>query len=190
MKKNSLSILLLSTALIGATLMTPSCNKGTTNSTEKKVNVVSGNLSCVVPIMTGSGDYDSIAAFTFKMNMDSFVKSFNPAYDTNSIRNVSLTSCQLVLDNKSTVDNFSNFHTANIAISSATRWPLYRIASATDIVDTAAYSLNIAKLYDPNLAKYFTADSISYTLYGNIRRSTSAPLNCKANISFEMTLAK
>lgn len=189
MKKNTFSLIILASALVGGIFST-SCNKGKTNTTQKSVTLVNGNLSFDIPIMPVNGEYDSIVKFNFKINADSFVKSFNADYDTSSIRSVLLNSCVLTLPNGSTVDNFRNFHTANIGVSSGTYGKITRIATFMDIVDTAAYSLNIPRWYDQNLATYFKSDSICYHFYGNVRKASTAVLNCKAVLSYEMVLSK
>lgn len=190
MKKNTLSLFLLAIVFVGSLLATQSCNKGTTNSTEKKVSLVHANMIVDIPLLPGNGDYDSITSFYYKMNMDSFVKSYGQDYDTSSIRSVKLNSCIITLSGVDTLDNFRNFHTTNIGLTSGTNRNLFRIAAFTDIVDTNAYFINIPKSYNPNLATYYKADSVRYRLYGNLRRATTKEIVATANISLDVVLSK
>lgn len=190
MKKNTFSFYLLSFGLISILSATQSCNKGTTDQTEKKVNLIHGNMSFDIPLQSITGDNDSIVSFYYKMNMDSFVKSYGSQYDTSSIRNAKLTSCVLSILGSDTNNNFRNFHTTNIGITSGSNKYIYRIAAFTDIVDTNAYSINIPRSYDPNLASYFKSDSVRYRLYGNMRRPTSTDIKCTAQLNFELVLVK
>jgi hypothetical protein len=189
MKKNSFSFLLAIT-IVSSLLATQACNKGTSNSTEKKVTIINGSMNVDIPMLTGNGDNDSITSFYYKMNMDSFVKSYGSEYDTSSIRSVKLNSCVITLNDKDTANNIRNFHTTNIGITSATNRNIYRIAAFTDIVDTNAYFISIPKSYDPNLASYFKADSVRYRLYGNVRRATTTEIKGIATISFDVVLTK
>lgn len=186
MKKNFLPFLIVS-ALIGSFFVS-SCNKGKVNSSESTHEIITGNLSFEIPALPTNGEYDSIIAFSFKTNMDSIIKGFSSKYDFNSIRTVNLRSCMLTLTDKDNNNNFRNFHTVNIGISSKSNPIFYRIAAATDIVDTTAYFLNVPTLYNPNLASYFRNDSIAYRLYGNMRRPTTKALRCNATLTYDMTL--
>ncbi|MCC6187364.1 MAG: hypothetical protein IT256_09450 [Chitinophagaceae bacterium] len=190
MKNKSVKSFLFVLGVSATIFATPSCNKGTTDGTEQKVSVMNGNMNFEIPVQLGSGDNDSMVSFYYKMNMDSFVKSYGSQYDTSSIRAVNLLSCSLVMTNGDTLSNVRNFHTANIGITSGTNRNIYRIAAFTNIVDTNAYSINIPRSYDPNLVSYFKADSVRYRLYGNVRRATKKPIKCTANLSFEMKLLK
>ncbi len=189
MKKSTFSFLLISTALIGSIFGTSSCNKGQTNTTGVKQELITGDMSFVVPMQL-IGENDSMVAFYYKINMDSFVKSFDSKYDTASIRKVQFISCTLTNSDFDVNNNFRNFHTANIGITSATNHRILRIAAAMNIQDTAAYFLNVPNSYNPDLSTYFKADSICYRLYGNMRKGTTIPLNCKATLKYEMTLVK
>jgi len=183
-------LFLLSIAFVGTILATESCNKGTTNTTEKKVSLVHANMNVDISILPSNGDYDSITSFYYKMNMDSFVKSYNSDFDTSSIRSVKLNSCVITIKDADTMNNFSNFHTTNIGLTSGTNRNLYRIAAFTDIVDTNAYFVNIPKSYNPNLAVYYKSDSVRYRFYGNLRRPTTKEINATANITLDITLSK
>lgn len=189
MKKNTFAILFSGIALVATIFSTQSCTKGTTDTTEKKVKLINGNLSLTIPMIMGSGDNDSITSFYHKMNMDSFVKSYGK-YDTSSIRSVKLQSCTLRIIDGDTANNIRNFHTTNIGLTSGSNRNLFRIAAFTDIVDTNAYTISIPSSYDPNLASYFKADSVRYRLYGNFRRGTKKDLNCVADLNFEVILRK
>lgn len=190
MKNKSVKSFLFVLGVSGAILAATSCNKGTSDSTEQKVSLVNRNMNFEIPVLLGSGDNDSIVSFYYKMNMDSFVKSYGSQYDTSSIRAVSLVSCNLLMSNGDTLNNVRNFHTTNIGITSGTNRNIYRIAAFTNIVDTNAYTIEIPKSYDPNLAAYFKADSVRYRFYGNVRRGTTMPIKCTANLSFELKLLK
>lgn len=190
MKKNTFSLFLIAVAFGGSLIASQSCNKGTTNSSEKKVTLISSNMNVDIPILISNGDNDSITSFYYKMNMDSFVKSYGSEYDTSSIRSVKLNSCIITLSGKDTANNIRNFHTTNIGLTSTTNRYLSRIAAFTDIVDTNAYSISIPKSYNPNLASYFKADSVRYRLYGNIRRATTTDIKGTATISFDVVLTK
>lgn len=189
MKKYTFSFLFSGLAIVATLFTTQSCTKGTTDSTEKKVNLNTSNLSFTIPMIMGSGDNDSITSFYHKMNMDSFVKSYGK-YDTGSIRSVKLQSCTLRITDGDTANNMRNFHTSNIGLTSGSNRNLFRIAAFTDIVDTNAYTINIPSSYDPNLATYFKADSVRYRLYGNFRRGTKKDLKCVADLNFEVVLRK
>lgn len=189
MKKNTFSFLFLGLAIVGTIFAVQSCNKGTTNATEKKVTLNNSNLSLTVPMIMGSGDNDSITSFYHKMNMDSFVKSYGQ-YDTSNIRSVKLQSCTLRITDGDTANNIRNFHTTNIGLTSGSNRNLFRIAAFTDIVDTNAYTITIPSSYDPNLATYYKADSVRYRLYGNFRRGTKKELTCIADFNFEVILKK
>ena len=189
MKKNTFSFLFSGIALVATLFSTQSCNKGTTDTTEKKVKINNSNLSLTIPMIMGSGDNDSVTSFYYKMNMDSFVKSYGK-YDTSSIRSVKLQSCTIRITDGDTANNIRNFHTTNIGLTSGSNRNLFRIAAFTDIADTNAYSITIPSSYDPNLASYFKSDSVRYRLYGNFRKGTKKDLNCVADLSFDVILRK
>jgi hypothetical protein len=190
MKKRTFSSIFVALGISISLISLQACNKGTSNETEKKVSLINDQMNFSIPVILGSGDNDSITSFYYKMNMDSFVKSYDSKYDTSSIRSVKLQSCNLILSNGDTLNNFRNFHTTNIGITSGTNKNIFRIAAFTDIVDTNAYVISIPTSYDPNLASYFKSDSVRYRLYGNARKMTTKAINCTANISFEVKLVK
>lgn len=190
MKKNILSISFLTLAFCGSLVLLVACNKGKINTTEQKHQLITGNLNFDISVLPTNGEYDSIIAFDYLINMDSFVKSFDSKYDTGSITNVSLDACSLMLNDKTTVDNFRNFHTVSIGITSGTNGYIHRMAAFNDIVDTAAYELKIPTLYEPNLASYMRADSIHYLIYGNVRRPTGEAITGKATMQYTMTLSR
>lgn len=190
MKKTTLYFVVSAFALAGSIFILPSCNKGTTNNTEKTMALTNGNLSFEIPVFSANGEFDSITAFNYKINMDSFVKSFDSKYDTSSIRMVQLRSCSLTMTDGNAGSNFQNFHTVNMGVTSGTNKKIYRLAAAINIVDTPAYFLDVPKTYNANLASYFKADSICYRLYGNIRRTSAGPVNCKAIFTYDIILSK
>jgi hypothetical protein len=190
MKKTTCSFILLATALVGGLFVAGSCNKGKTNGTKKTEQIITGNLSFDLPVFMKNGQYDSITSFSFMINMDSFVKSFDSKYNVSNIQNVQLRSCILSVENGDVSNNIRNFHMTNIGITSGTNGYINRIATATDIPDTNAYFVSMTPLYEHNLASYFQADSICYRFYANLRRTTTVPLNCKATLSYDMTLQR
>lgn len=189
MYKINWSKLRIGLLLVGSTFIYSACNKGNTNSSEKTVELYHNNVNFEIPIQITTGDNDSIGSFYYKMNMDSFVKSYGK-YDTGDIRSVKLKYCRILLSNGDTIDNFKNFHTANIGVTSGSNPNIYRISLFTDIVDTNAYTLELHKNFDPNLASYFRDDSVRYRLYGNFRRPTTKTLNATASLGFDLTLIK
>lgn len=190
MKRKGLSYFIAAAAAVCLATGIQSCNKDDVNDTEKKV-VLTSNLSLQIPVIMKIGETGNLTSFMSRFNMDSLVKSVDSKFDTLDIRSVKLKSCQLILDIDTTVDNFRNFHTCTIGISTNKIPSLTRIASATDIADTTdIYSLNIPRTYDVELNNIFMADTVYYRVYGNLRRTSSKPLGCKAIISYDVTLAR
>lgn len=189
MKKSILGIV-FAVASLGLLSLVSSCNKdkGKLNQTET-VQELNADLSFTVPLIPAAGEYDSLQGFNFIINMDSFVKSFDQKYTLESIQAVRLKSCIISSNTMDVNSNFRNLHMANLSIASAANPNQLRIAVANDIVDTAAYLLSMPTWYNPNLATYFKCDSICYRFYGNARRGTSVPLNCRATLKYEMVLA-
>lgn len=188
MKKNSYSFFLL--VALGFILGMGSCNKDRFNDTERETEFVIESVPFSIPATIKPGESDSIAAFYFKVNMDSFVKKVDGRFDTTDIRTASLNSCVLTLDDNSTADNFSNLHTCTIGMTTARIPRIVRIATKTDIVDTPAYVLNIPNPYRPELRELMMADSVHYCIYGNIRKSATAPITGRARLVFYLKLSK
>lgn len=189
MKKSFLGIV-LAVASLGVLPFASSCNKdkGKFNQSES-VQELNADLNFTIPLIAAAGEYDSLQSFNFIINMDSFVKSFDQKYTLQSIQAVRLKSCVITANTMDPNSNFRNLHMANLSIASASNANQLRIAVANDIVDTAAYYLSMPTWYNPNLASYFKCDSICYRFYGNARRGTSLPLDCRATLKYEMVLA-
>jgi hypothetical protein len=188
MKKNKISIF-IAIAAIGFALMIQACNKNV-NATEKTVAFTNSNVSFQVPIILRTSEYDSLTSFNFLINMDSFVKTIDSKFDTSNIQSVKFSSCVLTLDKNTTPDNFANFHTCSIGLTSGKVFNLVKIATATDISDTSAYFLNMPKSYDWELKNYFRSDSLHYTIFGNTSKLSTDSLACKATIIYSMTLSR
>lgn len=187
MKKNKIFI---AAVAIGLAWMIQACSKGNTNSTERTVAFTSSNMSFEVPVILKTSEYDSLTSFNFLINMDSFVKSVDSKFDTSNIQSVKLNSCVFTLDNNTTPDNFANFHTFSVGLTSGKVASLVKIATATDIPDTAAYFLNVPKSYDWELKHYFRSDSLHYTIFGNTSKLSGDSLACKATINYTMILSR
>lgn len=189
MKKFSRPFVQLGLSVLGCALLFTACTKGTKNASEKKVSLIHNNMSITMPIQLSNGDNDSITSFYYKMNMDSFVKSYGQ-FDTSDIRTVKLKSCILNITNGDSLNNFRNLHSVNIGITSGANDNITRMAVFTDIVDTNAYRLEMPGYFDPNLAAYYKDDSVRYRIYGNFRRATTKSITGTADIQVEVTLQK
>jgi hypothetical protein len=186
MKKNRFPYIIL--VALGLAFLLQACNKSV-NPSDTKIQFTTTSTSVKIPVMLRTSEYDSVIDFKYKINMDSFVKMINSGFDTGSIRSVKFTGCRLELDSNNTVDNFSNFNTCSIGLTTGTVPNLIKIASATDIPDTPAYFLNIPKTYDWDLKDYMRSDSLCYRIFGNVRRTSTKALGFKAVFTYDMQLS-
>lgn len=184
------TLLILLATLTGTGVLLPSCNKDDKNTSERHVSLEIKNLAFTMPVIGSTGEYDSIIAFNFLMNIDSFIKLQNPDFDTSNIKSVKMTACVVWMYPDTGKNNFSNFHTCSIGMDAPTAINHLKVSTFTDIVDTPAYFLSIPKTYDWNCKEYFKSDSIHFQLYGNIRRPTTDSLNCKINMNYDFILSK
>ena len=188
MKKNKCSFFIL--AAIGCVAGLSSCNKGLFNNTEKETDFIVNDVPFSIPVLTKTGQSDSITAFHYKVNMDSLVKKLDGKFDTTDLKSALLTNCELFLDNHTAADNFSSLHTCTIGIETAKLPNLTRLSTKTDIVDTPAYYLKMQDQYTQNYNNQYMADSVNYIIYGNIRKITSLPMTGKARLTFHMKLSR
>jgi len=188
MKKNKCSFFIL--AAIGCVVGMSSCNKGLFNDTEKETDFIVNDVPFSIPVLTKTGESDSITAFHYKVNMDSLVKKLDGKFDTTDLRSAMLTNCELFLDDPAAADNFSSLHTCTIGIKTAKLPNINRMATKTDIVDTPAYYLKLQDQYTQNYYSQYMADSVNYIIYGNIRKTTTKAMSGKARLTLHMKLSR
>jgi len=125
----------------------------------------------------------SVGLQTIYYNLDSTIKAnTGGVYGSADVSSITLKSIIVNLQNGDAANNFANFETLRIDLSSNSNSTPVAIASA-NIPDVASYSLSMEVSNSLNILSYFQGNQLTYNIFGKLRRATSHELHGVATIT-------
>ena len=139
------------------------------------------NIEVAVPAIPFSGITGSTGPQTIYYNLDSTIKAnTGGVFGASDVGSITVKSIVINLQNGDAFNNFANFETLKVNLSSnGTAVP---IATAS-IPDVASNNLSMDVSNSPNILSYFQGNQITYEISGKVRRATSHELDGLATIT-------
>jgi hypothetical protein len=140
------------------------------------------DIEISVPPIPFSNVSGSVGLQTIYYNLDSTIKAnTGGVFGAGDVTSITVKSITINLQNGDPANNFANFESLKIELSSNSNSTPVTIATAT-IPDVPTYNLNMDVSAGPNIAGYFQGNQLTYDVGGRIRRSTSHELNALVTI--------
>ena len=167
--------------ILGAAVILPSCKKIIKELFPSFDSTVS-DIPIEVPPIPFSNISGSVGLQTIYYNLDSTIKANTGGiFGASDVTSITLKSITINLQNGDPANNFANFQSLAVALSSNTNSTPVTIATAT-IPDVPTYTLSMDVSGSPNILGYFKGNQLTYDVSGYVRRSTSHQLNALATI--------
>ncbi|MEP6596666.1 MAG: hypothetical protein ABJA71_12005 [Ginsengibacter sp.] len=141
------------------------------------------NIQIAVPPIPFSNISGSVGLQTIYYNLDSTIKAnTGGTYGANDVSSITLKSIIINLQNGDPADNFANFESLGVDLSSNSNSTPVTIATAT-IPDVASNTLSMDVSNNLNILSYFQGNQLTYNVFGKVRRATYHQLNGLATIT-------
>ena len=181
MKRNLILAFGLLTLL---TIVNTSCKK-LKNAAKINIELSYANIDFTIPTITAAGPATLMAKDVY-LNVDSLIKANNGALSAGNIKSVTVKSCVITMIDGDANNNFSALQSAKADFKSNVNSNWYTIAEITNNPDVEDYEIEIPVNSSINLKDYFNATTFSYTIYGEARKATTHPIQCKATIKYNL----
>jgi hypothetical protein len=125
---------------------------------------------------------------TFSLNLDSIIKAQNSQLGIGNIKNFTVNSINLTIENPDSLNNFGNLSSCVISFYSNVKTTPITIASLASNPDVNVSTLNIPVSPGVDLMEYTrNASLLTYSLSGSLRRATTKELKVKVKADFSVT---
>lgn len=120
---------------------------------------------------------------TVLFNLDSAIRAETAnTFGINNLGSVKVQDVGIFVSNADDLNDISNFKSVRVTLASNTNAKPVVVASA-NIADTPATSLNITATNSPELKDYLKGNQLTYTVMGDVRRTTTKNLNATLSIT-------
>lgn len=137
-----------------------------------------------IPILLAvSPNEQSFGSYAQHINLDSVVRANTAGvFGKNVVNSIKVKQVNMVLGNSDALNNFSNFETLRVTLSSDTEGtPVDLFAASFPDTNTSTYLF--APTNSPDLLPYLRGSWITYHIYGKNRRITSRPLSLEVTVT-------
>jgi hypothetical protein len=155
-----------------------SCKKSATL-VKVTVPVQMAQISFTIPPSQTATD----TTFIVYCNVDSIIKAANPSFNATNIKSTMASSVTISLINADNTDNFGNFNSVSMQITSTENSTASTFAQVTNNPGDYADMLNLP-VTTTELKSYFDATSFIVTFTSTLSSQTFVPLNAVATIAF------
>lgn len=173
---------LLSFALLG-TLALASCEKikdAIFPSFEQDIPEV----TVTVPIIARTGSNVELGNIAFNFNVDSVIRKYTAQqFSIDNAKSVNVKSVTLNIDNEDALNNFSNFESVQLAVSSTAK-PTPVVVAQTNI--TSGSSPLVVPGNSTDLKEYLKSSRVTYTLSGATKKITTKPLQLSVQVQLKI----
>jgi hypothetical protein len=186
MKKGLKSVFIAAICLTGIAL-SQSCNKLPIG---KDVSWTGADVTITVPIVPDTLSHSNVGGGSFKYNLDSMIKAQTGSntLGVSNISKVTLNSCQLTILNPDQSNNFANFESCYLNVSTSNNSTPVEAASITNNPDQYAETLSLPVSNNIDLKSYLSSGNntvtVSYSLGGKLRRATNKMVNINIHASY------
>lgn len=141
-----------------------------------------------IPVIPVPGSA-ALGAAEVPVNLDSVIKEQNTQFSTNNIKEVRIKSCELIMLDGNSDNNFSALESCSIQISSDKNTEPQTMAEVSNNPDTEAYTLNLPVNSGVELKSYFlNATRFTYVVTGTARKATDKPIRCQVKVKYTTVL--
>ncbi len=146
------------------------------------VNVPAAEFT--IPILLGVTPNEQLfGTYSQHINLDSAVKANTAGvFGINAVNSIKVKQVKMVLVNPDVLNNFANFETVRVTLSSDTRNTPVEFFAA-NFPDTYSSTYLFSPTGSPELLPYLGGSRITYNIYGKNRRITSKPLTIQVNVT-------
>jgi hypothetical protein len=164
-----------------------SCDK-VKDLTNVNINLDNADGILTLPVIPVAGTA-SLGAAEVSVNLDSMIKAQNSQVSADNIKEVHIKSCELVMLDGNSSNNFSALQSCSLKISSDQNTTPQTIAEVTDNPDTEAYSLNLPVNTGLELKGYFlNAKKFTYSVAGTARKATTKEIKCQVKVKYNLVI--
>jgi hypothetical protein len=122
-------------------------------------------------------------SYSQHINLDSAVKANTAGvFGINVVNSIKVKQVSMVIGNPDALNNFSNFETLRVTLTSDTQNTPVEFFAAS-FPDTYSSTYLFAPTNSPELLPYLGGSRITYNIYGKNRRITSKPLTVQVNVT-------
>ena len=140
------------------------------------VNVPAVELTIPVIIAVTTNEI-SLGSIQQHINIDSVIKANTAGiFGINVVSSIKVKEIKFTLGNADALNNLANFKNARVTIQSNTNNAPVDLFSL-NFADTYAAAYTFTPASSPELLGYLNGNTIIYTIYGTMRRTTSKTLN-------------
>jgi hypothetical protein len=168
-------IILLAAICIVATML--SCKKIVSaifNGTD--INVPTLQLTIPV-ILAVTPNEISLGSFSQQINVDSIIRANTEGvFGINAVSSIKLKQAAWSISNADALNNLANFESARVTLQSNSNNTPVEIISVI-FPDAFATSYTYVPVSSPELLPYLNGNTLTYTMFGKVRRITNKPLN-------------
>jgi hypothetical protein len=125
---------------------------------------------------------------TIYCNVDSIIRADNPSFNGTNIKSVTALAVNIFLSNADNTDNFGNFSSAEMQISSTENAAAITFAQVTNNPAGYADVLNLPVTPSVELKDYFDATLFTFTFRSSLISPTFVALNATAAINFNVVV--
>lgn len=146
------------------------------------VNVPAVELTIPVIIAVTTNEI-SLGSIQQHINIDSVIKANTAGiFGINAVSSIKVKEINFTLGNADALNNLSNFKNARVTIQSNSNNTPLEIFSL-NFADAYAAAYTYIPAASPELLGYLNGNTITYNIYGTMRRTTSKPLNVQIAIT-------
>ena len=125
----------------------------------------------------------SIGSYSFYFNLDSTVRANTAgAFGANSVNSIKVKQVIFSLTNADSSNNLANFVSARVTLQSNTNNTPVQVFDI-DFPDSSSSGYTYIPTSSPELVSYLKGTTITYNIYGQMRRITTIPLELVVTVT-------
>lgn len=149
-----------------------------------EVNVPDFSVT-VPPITITSSTEIPIGSYSFPFNLDSSVRSTTAGvFGANAVNSIRIKQIKIDITNADSLNNISNFESARVTLQSSSNNTPVELFSVS-FPDSYASSYTFTPTSSPELLSYAKGSTITYNIFGKIRRITTKSLKMVLSVTLK-----
>lgn len=124
----------------------------------------------------------SLGSYSFYFNLDSAVRAnTGGVFGQNAVNSIKIKQVNINVTNADQVNNLANFEKIRITLQSNSNTTPVELFAIT-FPDVYASTYSFSPTNNPELLSYLKGSTITYNIYGNMRRITTKPLDVSVDV--------
>lgn len=137
----------------------------------------------IPPVIAISSNEMSLGSFSQNINLDSTVRAnTGGTFGVNAVNSIKVKQVLITITNPDPSNNLSNFQSARVTLQSNTNSTPTDFFSIT-FPDTYTATYTFTPTDSPELLPYLKGNTITYNIYGRVRRTTNKPLTMVVTVT-------